>query len=122
VLRKGGIDFVQVNYSLAEPQAEARLLDAAKDAGVAVLVNRPFAEGQMFAQVRGRALPALAAELGSTSWAQLFLKWIIAHPAVSCAIAGTRDPRHVEDNMAALQGPLPDRLQRRQIRLAFESG
>jgi diketogulonate reductase-like aldo/keto reductase len=119
-LRKGGIDFVQLNYSLAEPQAETRLLAAAQAAGAAVLVNRPFAEGQMFASVRSRALPGWAAELGCTSWAQMFLKWILSHPAVTAAIPGTRDPRHVADNMAALAGPLPDARQRRRIREAFE--
>jgi diketogulonate reductase-like aldo/keto reductase len=114
-IRKGGIDFVQVNYSLAEPQAESRLLDAARDSGTAVIVNRPFAEGALFSRVKGRPLPGFAAEIGCDSWAQLFLKWIIAHPAITCAIPGTRDPKHVSDNLGALRGPLPDAALRKRI-------
>jgi len=115
------VDFVQVNYSLAEPAADRKLLDAAAGAGVAVIVNRPFAEGGMIGRVRGKPLPAFATELGCTSWAQLFLKWIVAHPAVTCVIPGTRNPRHVADNLQAARGPLPDSAMRRRIRDAFES-
>jgi aryl-alcohol dehydrogenase-like predicted oxidoreductase len=114
-LGKGGIDFVQVNYSLAEPQAGRRLLDAARGAGTAVIVNRPFAEGALFSRVKGRGLPAFAADIGCRSWAQLFLKWIVSHPAVTCVIPGTRDPRHVADNLGALSGPLPDAATRSRI-------
>ena len=115
-LRKGGLDFVQVNYSLNEPQAERRLLPAARDLGVAVIINRPFSEGALFARVKGRALPDFAADIGCRTWAQVFLKWIISHPAVTCAIPGTRDARHVEDNLGALQGPMPDAAVRQRIR------
>ena len=115
VMERERPDFVQVNYSLAEPEAGARLLDQARERGVAVLVNRPFAEGAMFGQVRGRELPSVAAELGCTSAAQLFLKWILAHPAVTCVLCGTRDPAHVSDNLAAGAGALPDAAQRRAI-------
>ncbi len=121
MLRTQAIDFVQVNYSLAEPQAEERLLDAAAAAGSAVIINRPFAEGALFARVKGKALPPFASELGAQSWAQLFLKWILSHPAVTCAIPGTRDPRHVMDNLGAMQGTLPDRASRRRIRDYFQS-
>ncbi len=121
LLKKEAVDFVQVNYSLAEPQAETRLLDAAAARGTAVIVNRPFAEGAMFERVGRRALPAFASEIGCSSWAQLFLKWILSHPAVTCAIPGTRHANHVADNLAALQGPLPDRTLRKRIREYYES-
>src|SRR5262249_43160085 len=79
-LARHPVDFVQVNYSLAEPEAERRLLPAAADRGVAVIVNRPFAAGAMFRQVRGKALPDWATGMGCTSWAQVFLVWILSHP------------------------------------------
>ena len=120
VVRTGEPDFLQVNYSLAEPQAERRLLDAAKDSGVAVIINRPFAEGAMFRRVKGKPLPAFAAEVECTSWAQLFLKWIVSHPAVTCAIPGTRNALHVADNLGAAQGRLPDAALRKRIRETFE--
>ena len=99
VLRGESLDFVQVNYSLGEREAERRILPLARDRGVAVIVNRPFPDGGLFHRVRGRALPSWAAELGCGSWAQLFLKWILAHPAVTCVIPGTSRPEHVADNM-----------------------
>ena len=114
-VERDGVDFIQVNYSIAEPEADRRLLSAAADARTAVIVNRPFAEGAMFRRVRGRALPEWAAEAGAASWAQFFLKWIVAHPAVTCAIPGTRNPAHVADNMAAAAGPLPDEAMRRKM-------
>src|SRR5439155_8666200 len=86
VLRSELLDFVQVNYSLGEREAERRILPVARERGVAVLVNRPFSEGGLFQRVRGAPLPAWAAELGCESWAQAFLKWILAHPAVPCVI------------------------------------
>jgi diketogulonate reductase-like aldo/keto reductase len=121
LVKRGDIDFVQVNYSLAEPEAERRLLGAAAVAGTAVIVNRPFAEGAMFRRVRDRALPAWAKEAGCASWAQLFLKWILAHPAVTCVIPGTRNPRHVADNLGAMSGPLPDAALRRRMAEHFNS-
>jgi diketogulonate reductase-like aldo/keto reductase len=120
-VRRGGLDFLQVNYSLAEPEAERRLLGAAAEAKVAVIVNRPFAEGAMFRRVRGHELPGWAREAGCASWAQLFLKWILAHPAVTCVIPGTRNPRHVADNLGALAGPLPDAALRRRMAEHFNS-
>jgi diketogulonate reductase-like aldo/keto reductase len=121
LMKRGDIDFLQVNYSLAEPEAERRLLGAAAEGGAAVIVNRPFAEGAMFRRVRDRALPPWAKEAGCASWAQLFLKWILAHPAVTCAIPGTRNPRHVADNLGALAGPLPDAALRRRMAEHFNS-
>jgi diketogulonate reductase-like aldo/keto reductase len=121
IIRPGDIDFVQVNYSLAEPEADRRLLAAAADTRTAVIVNRPFAEGAMFRRVRDKPLPAWAQEIGCASWAQFFLKWILGHPAVTCAIPGTRNPRHVADNLGAASGPLPDEPMRRRMSVYFES-
>jgi aryl-alcohol dehydrogenase-like predicted oxidoreductase len=121
IIRPGDIDFVQVNYSLAEPDADRRLLAAAADSRTAVIVNRPFAEGAMFRRVRDKPLPAWAEEIGCASWAQFFLKWILGHPAVTCAIPGTRNPKHVADNLGAASGPLPDEAMRRRMSVYFES-
>ena len=112
-------DFLQINYSLGESESETRLLPLAKELGVAVIANRPFAEGAMFRRVRGKALPAWAAELGIASWAQYFLKWIVSHPAVTCAIPGTGKPEHMADNLQAGFGPLPDAAQRRRMAEAY---
>ncbi len=119
LLKKHRLDFVQVNYSLAEPQAERRLLAAAAERGTAVIVNRPVAEGAMFRRAGNRPLPVFAKELGCESWAQVFLKWILSNPAVTCAIPGTRSARHVTDNLGALQGPPPDAVLRRRISEEF---
>jgi aryl-alcohol dehydrogenase-like predicted oxidoreductase len=121
IIAPGNIDFVQVNYSLAEPEAERRLLAAATGSRTAVIVNRPFAEGAMFRRVSGKALPEWAKEIGCATWGQYFLKWILAHPAVTCAIPGTRNPRHVADNIAAAQDPLPDETMRRRMASHFAS-
>src|SRR6266513_1270273 len=121
IIRPGDIDFVQVNYSLAEPEADQRLLAAAAESRTAVIVNRPFAEGAMFRRVRGEPLPAWAREIGCASWAQFFLKWILGHPFVTCAIPGTRNPKHVADNLGAASGPLPDEAMRRRMSVYFES-
>ena len=121
VLAPGDLDFLQVNYSLAEPEAGRRLLRVAADVRTAVIVNRPFAEGAMFARVKGKALPAWAAEVGCASWAQFFLKWILAQPAVTCVIPGTRNPKHVADNLGAASGALPDEAMRRRMSDYFGS-
>ncbi len=117
----GDIDFVQVNYSLAEPDAERSLLGVAAAARTAVIVNRPFAEGAMFGRVRGKPLPEWAKDIGCASWAQFFLKWILAHPAVTCVIPGTRNAGHVADNLGAASGPLPDEAMRRRMAAHFSS-
>jgi len=109
------IDFVQFNYSLAEREAEARLLPAAAATGTAVIVNRPFAQGALFSRVKGKELPPWAAEFDGTSWAQFFLKYIVAHPAVTCAIPGTGQVSHMVDNLKAGSGRLPDAKQRRRM-------
>jgi aryl-alcohol dehydrogenase-like predicted oxidoreductase len=120
-LRSGGIDFVQLNYSLAERAADRRLLALAADSRIAVIVNRPFAEGGLFRRVAGKPLPGWAAEFGCASWAQFFLKWILAHPAVTCAIPGTRNARHIDDNLAAATGALPDAATRRKMAAHIDS-
>jgi len=121
-LVKHRVDVVQVNYSLAEPEAGARLLAACSAAGAAVIVNRPFAEGALFARVRGHVVPEWAkVELGIASWAQFFLKWILGTTAVTVAIPGTRNPQHVADNLGAARGPLPDAAQRERMRAHLAS-
>jgi len=121
VLKRGDIDFIQVNYSLAEPEAERRLLRAAADGGTAVIVNRPFAEGAMFRRVKGKPVPEWAKDIGCASWAQFFLKWILAQPAVTCVIPATRNPAHVADNLNAASGPPPDETTRRKMSGYFHS-
>ncbi|MBI2317842.1 MAG: aldo/keto reductase [Betaproteobacteria bacterium] len=121
LLREAAPDFVQFNYSLAERSAGARLLGVAHDTGTAVIVNRPFAEGAMFRRVRNKPLPAWAAEFDCATWAQFFLKWIVSHPAVTCAIPGTRNARHVEDNLGAGLGRLPDDAMRRNMARHFDA-
>jgi diketogulonate reductase-like aldo/keto reductase len=115
VLGAERFDWVQLNYSLAEPEAGARLLPYCQDKGIAVMVNRPFADGAMFARVKGRPLPPWAAEVGCASWGQFFLRWILAHPAVTCVIPATSKPQHVADNCAAGRAPLADEAQRRRM-------
>jgi aryl-alcohol dehydrogenase-like predicted oxidoreductase len=114
------LDFVQLNYSLAEREAEARLLPAAADAGVAVIVNRPFEGNLLFSRVSGRPLPDFAAALGCRSWAQIFLKYVLSHPAVTCAIPATARVEHLEDNLDAGSEPFPDAAERRRIAAVFD--
>ncbi|MGH7631858.1 MAG: aldo/keto reductase [Gemmatimonadales bacterium] len=109
------VDFIQVNYSIGEREAERRLLPLARDRGVAVIANRPFAGGDLFRRLRTRPLPAYAAEVGCESWAQLMLKFIVAHPAITCAIPGTSKVEHLRDNMKAGEGRLPDEALRARI-------
>lgn len=119
VLTRERLDFVQFNYSPVTRAAEARLLPLAAERGVAVLVNRPFEDGALFQAVCGKALPAWAAEIGAASWGQLALKFIAAHPAVTCVIPATGNVAHLRDNLAGGQGPLPDAAQREAIARAF---
>jgi diketogulonate reductase-like aldo/keto reductase len=115
VLGAERFDWLQVNYSLAEPEAATRLLPYCRDKGIAVMVNRPFADGALFERVRGKPLPPWAAELGCASWGQFFLRWIASHPAVTCIIPATSKPRHMADNLAAGLAPLPDEAQRKRM-------
>ena len=114
-------DFVQINYSLDEPESEDRILPLARELGVAVMVNRPFATGSMFRRARGKPLPPWAAELGIASWAQYFLKWIVSHPAVTCAIPATSKPAHMRDNAGAGMGTMPDAAARRRMQQFYEA-
>jgi len=104
----GLVDFIQVNYSLVEPEAAERLLPLAADNGVAVNINRPFINGQYFGMVSGLQLPEWAAEFDCESWAQFSLKFIVANPAVNCVLTETADPKHAIDNLGAGYGGLPD--------------
>lgn len=115
VVRTGGFDFVQVNYSIGEPEADAGVLSAAAETGTAVLVNRPLGQAALLRRVRGHPLPAWAAEIQCTSWSQFFLKWVLGHPAVTCVIPGTGDPAHMADDLGAGTGPLPDEALRRRM-------
>lgn len=115
ILEKERVDFVQINYSLMERGAEERVLPVAKERGVAVLVNRPFGRGDLFGRVSGKPLPEWAAEIDCKSWAQFFLKWIVAHPAVTCVIPATSKAHHMEDNLQAGLGRLPDEKMRRRM-------
>jgi aryl-alcohol dehydrogenase-like predicted oxidoreductase len=108
-------DFVQFNYSMAEREAEERLLPVCADSGTAVIINRPFSEASLFGRVKGKSLPAWAADFDCTSWAQFFLKWILGHPAVTCVIPGTRRTAHLKDNVQAGMGRLPDAQTRRRM-------
>jgi diketogulonate reductase-like aldo/keto reductase len=114
-------DFLQINYSLGERESEKRILGIAKDLRMAVIINRPFAEGALFRRVKGKPLPPWAAELGIASWAQYFLKWIVSHPAVTCAIPGTGNPKHMKDNLGAGHGPLPDAAERKRMAAYFDA-
>lgn len=115
------LDFVQLDYSIGDRLPEQRLLPLAQERKIAVIINRPFGAGELFARVRGRPLPDVATELGITSWAQFFLKWIVSHPAVTCAVPATSDPGHLRDNMGACVGRLPDEAARRRMVTAFEA-
>jgi diketogulonate reductase-like aldo/keto reductase len=101
VLRHETLDFVQLNYSLDERETEERLLPLAVHRGAAVIVNRPFGEGHVLRSLHGRTLPAWASEYGCTTWAQLLLKFVLSHPAVTCVIPGTGDPDHMAENCRA---------------------
>jgi len=118
IMRERRLDFVQFTYSIADRDAEARLLPLARDRGIAVIANRPFDGGALLARLRGRPLPAFARDLDCASWAELALKFIVSHPAVTCAIPATSQPAHLRENMRALAGPLPDADLRERIALA----
>ncbi len=115
VLRAEPLDFVQINYSVVERAAEQSILPLAADRGVAVIANRPLAAGAALGALRGRAVPGWASELGCTTWAQLLLKFVVSHPAVTCAIPATANPDHLRDNMQAAFGPMPDASLRERI-------
>jgi diketogulonate reductase-like aldo/keto reductase len=115
ILRTEKPDFVQLPYSVGVREAEKRLLPACAEAGAAVLVMRPFEGGSLFREMLKRPLPAWAAEIDCTSWAQIFLKFILGHPAVTCPIPATSNPEHMADDARAGFGRLPDEAMRRRI-------
>jgi diketogulonate reductase-like aldo/keto reductase len=121
IMRTEPLDFVQFSYNIEDREVEQSLLPLAQDRGIATMINRPFQQGAIFARSRGHELPALAAELDCTSWAQFFLKFILGHPAVTCIIPATEKPNHMTDNMQANFGRVPDANQRAQMLRIFES-
>jgi diketogulonate reductase-like aldo/keto reductase len=121
VLRNEQIDFVQLNYSITSRHAEKRLLDAAADLGVATLINRPFGQGNLFGTVKGKTLPPWSADLGITSWAAYFLKYILANSAVTCVIPATGNPVHAAEFVEAGTGVLPDEPMKKKMLAYLES-
>jgi diketogulonate reductase-like aldo/keto reductase len=115
VMKTGTVDFIQVNYSALEREAEDAILPMAMDLGIAVTINRPFINGDYFKLVSGHELPEWAAEFGAVSWAQFGLKFILSHPAVTCVLTETANPEHAVDNIGAGFGPLPDAETRERI-------
>ena len=120
VMRRHPLDFIQLNYSLADRSAENSILPLARDRGIAVLVNLPFARGRLFKAVADRALPDWAAEMDAASWGQVFLKYVISYPASTLPIPGTTKPHHAKDNVGAAFGRLPDAALRREIEKYIE--
>ena len=120
VVKREPLDFVQMAYSLGEREAERHLMPLLHDKGVAMLVNRPYQRGSLFRRVRGKKLPAWAAEFDCESWGQMFLKFILSHPAATCVIPATRKPKHMRDNLGAGYGRLPDAAQRKRIAAFWE--
>lgn len=121
LIKTNAYDTVQFNYSMVEREAEARLLPACLEAGVAVIINRPFAQANLFGRVKGKPLPPWAAEFDCASWAQFFLKYLLANPAVTCVIPGTRRTDHLKDNLQAGMGRLPDAAMRRRMLALFNT-
>jgi diketogulonate reductase-like aldo/keto reductase len=115
LMKTKDFEFVQFNYSIAEREAEDRILPLAREIGIAVIVNRPFAQASLFSRVRGKDVPAWAAEFDCKSWGPFFLKYILSHPAVTCVIPATGKPQHLVDNMMAGVGRLPDETMRRKM-------
>ena len=109
------LDFVQVDFALDNRQAGERILPLARQRGIAVMINLPFGRGRLFRATRGKTLPDWAAEFDCRSWAQFFLKYIVAFDAVTCAIPGMAKPEHATDNLGAAQGRLPDAAMRRRM-------
>ncbi len=115
ILQSEPLDFVQLSYNIEDRAVEERLLPIAADQGIATLINRPYQRGSLFRRVRNSPLPSWAADIGCRSWGQYFLKWIVSHPAVTCAIPATSKVHHMKDNMAAGFGDLPDRKMRKKM-------
>ena len=118
VIARRPVDFVQINYSVAEREAERRLLPLCREKGIAVIANRPFASGDLFRRLRSQPLPAFASEIDCTTWAQLLLKFVVSHPAITCAIPATSKPQHMRDNAQGGMGRMPDEGMRARIAAA----
>jgi len=124
IMKNEALDFIQIDYSLGNRGAGDELLPLAADRGMAVLINLPFGgrrDGNLFSRVRGQELPGWANEIGAKSWGQLFLKYVVSHPAVTCAIPGMTRLANLEDNLAAAQGNLPDQAMRRRMESWWDS-
>jgi aryl-alcohol dehydrogenase-like predicted oxidoreductase len=121
IMTNESLDFVQFTYNIFDREAEQRLLPMALDKGLGVVINRPFKGGSLFRRVGGKPLPSWAAEIDCENWAQFFLKFIISHPAVTCAIPATSRVEHLQENMGALHGRLPDTEMRAEMIRYFES-
>jgi diketogulonate reductase-like aldo/keto reductase len=115
IMRAHALDFVQLSYNILDREAENRLLPLARERGIAVIVNRPFREGDLVRTIMRKPLPAFASEIGATSWAQLILKFIVSQPAVTCVIPATTRVDHVQENVGAARDPLPDAAMRARI-------
>ena len=115
IMRDHPLDFVQVSYNVLDREVEERILPLAAERGIGVIVNRPFRQGALTRGLEGEALPGWAAEIGCDTWAQLLLKFVVSHPAVTCAIPATSRVDHVRENMAAARGPMPDGAMRRRM-------
>jgi len=118
LIRSEPLDLIQITYNFADTRAEP-VLNLAAERGLAVVINRPFDGGDLFDAVRGRPLPGWASEIACANWAQFFLKWVVSHPAVTCAIPATRQPAHMDENMGAGRGPLPDAALRQKMQSVF---
>lgn len=115
VMKREALDTIQIDYALDNRNAAARILPLAQDKGVAVMINLPFGRDRLFSATRGKPLPDWAAEIGATSWAQVFLKYVLSHPCRPIAIPGMAQARYVDDNLGAASGPLPDAGLRRRM-------
>lgn len=115
VMRAHPIDFVQVTYNVLDREVEERILPLARERGIAVIVNRPFRQGSLIDRVGRHPLPAWAREIDCVNWAQVLLKFVVSHPAVTCAIPATSSVAHVRENMGAASGRLPDEAMRRRM-------
>lgn len=119
-MKRERFDFVQLTYNIAEREADRRLLPLARDRGAAVIANRPFDGGELFDKVGTKPLPGWAVEIDCANWAQAFLKFVISHPAITCAIPATTNPAHMRENIGALAGSLPDAALRRRMAADFD--